>query len=360
MTTKKVAIVGTGKVSTIHADAFLHTKDVELVAVCGTSMAKAQAFAEKYNIEAFDNIASMMAKTKADIVSICTPHPRHAEVALPALEYGAHVLIEKPLASTLADCDAILQAAEKHKRKIGVISQRRYYPSSMRVHHAIQDGKIGKPALGIVTWLGWRGKDYYESDPWRGKWDTEGGGVLVNQLPHQLDLLLWYMGEIDALYGTWKNLNHPYIEVEDTALAIIQFKNGALGNIIASNSQDPALFGKVHVFGTNGASTGVQTDGGNMFIAGMNPLKESAFNDLWTVKGEEQLLEQWKQEDEAHFNKIDPSYYFHQLQFQDFLEAIDQDKKPFVDGYDGRRVVELFTAIYRCQKENQPIKFPLS
>ncbi|QNT78479.1 Gfo/Idh/MocA family protein [Entomobacter blattae] len=359
MKTLKVALIGTGKVSTIHADAFKHTPGTELVAVCGTSREKAQQFAAPYSLQGFDSVQKMIETTKADIVSICTPHPRHAEVAVPALEMGCHILVEKPLASSLEDCDAILQAAERYKRKVGVISQRRYYPSAMRMKNAITEGKIGNPILGVVTWLGWRGKDYYESDPWRGTWDKEGGGVLVNQLPHQLDMLLWYMGDIEELYGTWANLNHPYIEVDDTALAIIKFKNGALGNILASNSQNPALYGKVHVFGKKGASVGVQTDGGNMFIAGMNPLKEAAFNDLWTIPGEETNLAKWKEEDQAHFDSIDPSYYFHQKQIADFVEAIEHDRRPIVDGHDGRKVVELFTAIYRCQKENRPLKFPL-
>ena len=123
---------------------------------------------------------------------------------------------------------------------------------------AIEAGKIGKPVLGMVTMLGWRDKAYYDSDAWRGTWKGEGGGVLVNQAPHQLDLLLWYMGDVDEVYGVWKNLNHPYIEVEDTAVAVVKFKSGAVGNIVVSNSQNPALYGKVHVFGENGAGVGVR------------------------------------------------------------------------------------------------------
>lgn len=138
--------------------------------------------------------------------------------------------------------------------------------------------------------LGWRNEAYYRSDPWRGKWIEEWGGVLVNQAPHQLDILQWFMGPIDSLFGFWENLNHPYIEVEDTAAAAIRFKNGGLGNIVVSNSQHPALYGKVHVHGSNGASVGVQTDGGSMFIAGMSGMLEPPYNNLWTIPGEEQFL----------------------------------------------------------------------
>ena len=145
----------------------------------------------------------------------------------------------------------------------------------------------------------------------------EGGGVLVNQAPHQLDILLWYMGEIDEVYGQWKNLNHPYIEVEDTAVAIVKFKNGGIGNIIVSNSEKPGIYGKVHVHGENGASVGVQTDGGAMFIAGMSNILEPPVNDVWSVPGEEEMLAKWVEEDSAHFNSIDPMVYYMERQIEE-------------------------------------------
>ena len=207
--------------------------------------------------------------------------------------------------------------------------------------------------------LGWRDEAYYRSDPWRGKWDSEGGGVLVNQAPHQLDLLQWYMGPIEELYGYWDNLNHPYIEVEDTAVAIIRFKNGGLGNIIVSNSQNPALFGKVMIHGDNGASIGVQTDGGAMFIAGMSNITEPPVNDYWTVPGEEELLKKWQQQDSELFKSINAIEYYHQLQIEDFLLAVIEDRPPLVTGRDGLRTVEIFTAIYRSQRLKKPVKLPV-
>jgi predicted dehydrogenase len=187
----------------------------------------------------------------------------------------------------------------------------------------------------------------------------EGGGVLVNQAPHQLDILLWFMGEIDEVYGLWKNMNHPYIEVEDTAVAIVKFKNGAIGNIIVSNSQKPGIYGKVHVHGENGASVGVQTDGGAMFIAGMSGILEPPVNDIWSVPGEEKMLKKWIEKDSAHFNQIDPMVYYMERQIEDFLQAIENNSQPLVTGEEGRRTVELFTAIYRSTRDNQPVKFPL-
>ena len=143
-------------------------------------------------------------------------------------------------------------------------------------------------------------------------------------------------------------------------MAIVRFRSGALGNIVVSNSQKPGIFGKVHVHGQNGASVGVQTDGGAMFVAGMSSVVEPPINDLWTVPGEERLLEQWKKEDSDLFNGLPNAiaHYFH-LQAQDFLRAIVEGREPLITGEDGRRTVEIFTAIYRSQKTGAPVKFPL-
>ena len=149
------------------------------------------------------------------------------------------------------------------------------------------------------------------------------------------------MGEIDELYGIWDTLNHPGLEVDDTAAAIIRFKSGAIGNIVVSNSQNPALFGNVRVHGSNGASIGVQTDGGAMFIAGVSGIGEPPVNDLWTIPGEESLLSQFQKED------------------REFLKAIKDGTKPLISLEDGRRTVELITGIYRSCRDGKPVKFPL-
>jgi len=356
----RTAIVGCGKVGHLHAAALKSLPESEFVAVCARSPEKASAFAEKYHVAAFTDAAEMIARTKAEAICICTPHPQHVAPAIAAAKLGVHVLVEKPLASSLADCDAMLTTARESKTIISTVSQRRFYPSCRRIHQAIQTGKLGKPVLGTATIFGWRDEAYYQSDPWRGSWRHEGGGVLVNQSPHQLDLLIWYLGEIEEVFGYWANLNHPYIEVEDTAVAVVRFKNGALGNIIVSNSQNPALNARVSVHGANGASVGVQTDGGAMFVAGMSGVIEPAFNDIWTVRGEEHLLPQWKAEDAQLFKSVNPMEYFHRLQIQDFLRAIIEEKPPAVTGEDGRRTVELFTAIYRATRDRKPVQFPLA
>lgn len=356
----KTALVGVGKVTDMHARALAKLEESSFTAVCSRSREKAQAFASKYKVKAHTDVAEMVSSEKIDVVIICTPHPNHREPTIAALEAGAHVLIEKPLASSLEDCDAMIEASKRCKKQIGVVCQRRWYLPAMRVKEAIDAGRIGKPVFGTVNMLGWRDEAYYKSDPWRGTWKGEGGGVLVNQAPHQLDMLYWFMGEIEECYGLWSNLNHPYIEVEDTANAILKFKNGAVANIIVSNSQKPGIFGKVHVHGENGASVGVQTDGGAMFVAGMSSILEPPVNDLWTVPGEEQLLQQWVEEDSKFFNELPNQMdYFHERNIEDFLQAVLEGNDPKITGEAGRVTVEIFTAIYRSTRDGKAVKWPL-
>lgn len=355
----RTGVIGCGKVGDFHARAYATLPDSEFRAVCDANEDRAREFATRYGVNYYTDVAVMVRSEGLDVVSVCTPHPLHANPAVAAAECGCHVMVEKPLASTLKDCDAIIEAGERNHVTVGTMVQRRFYRPCMRLREAIQDGKIGKPILGMVTMLGWRDEAYYKSDSWRGTWNGEGGGVLVNQAPHQLDLLLWYMGDVEEVYGVWRNLNHPYIEVEDTAVAVVKFKNGGIGNIVVSNSQNPALYGKVQIFGENGAGVGVQTDGGAMFIAGVSSITEPPYNDLWNIPGEAENLQRWKQEDCDFFNQVDSMYYYHNLQLEDFLSAVKNGTKPLVDGREGRKTVELFTAIYRSTRENAVIRFPL-
>lgn len=354
-----VAILGCGKVAHLHAKAIENLSNARLAGVWSRSERTAADFATQYKVPWYPTIDELIRREQIDLAIICTPHPFHLDPAVEAARAGANLLIEKPLASTLEDSDAIINTCRNAGVKLGVISQRRWYEPVQRVKAAIEAGKIGTPVFGTINMLGWRDKAYYDSDEWRGTWKMEGGGVLVNQAPHQLDILLWYMGEVEEVYGQWRNLNHPYIEVEDTAVAIVKFKNGAIGNIIVSNSQKPGIYGKVHVHGENGASVGVQTDGGAMFIAGMSGILEPPVNDIWSVPGEEEMLETWNKEDAEHFNQIDPMVYYMEQQIEDYLQALESGREPLVTGKEGRRTVELFTAIYRSTRDNKPVRFPL-
>ena len=347
----RVGLVGCGKVGQIHAAALRSLPEAEFVAACDTHPNRAASF----GVRAFSNVATMLRDGGVEAVLIGTPHPLHAEAAVLAAEAGVHVLVEKPMAATLADCDAMLAAARKSGSTLGVISQRRFFEPVRRMKAAIDAGKIGRPALGVCLMYSWREPSYYASDPWRGKWDTEGGGVLVNQSPHQLDILLWLMGPAAEVSGYWANVNHPTVEVDDTAVATVRFRNGGLGSIVTSVSQKPGIYSKIHIHGTNGATLGVETDRGATFIAGVSTIAEPALNDLWTVSEEEHLLGEFQAEDRAKFREVDATVHYHALQIADFLQAIREGRPPLVTGDDGRAVVALFSAIYRSDRERRPI-----
>lgn len=354
----RTALIGCGKVGRTHAEALATLPESQFVAVCDADARRAQSFAADYGAAAFTDLAAMLEQSAVEALCICTPHPLHAGAVIAAAGHGVHALVEKPLAATLTDCDAMIAAADSAGVRLGVVSQRRLYAPVQRMKAAIDAGKIGRPALGTLLMLSWRDAAYYDSDPWRGTWTGEGGGVLVNQAPHQLDILQWLMGPIAEITGYVGNLNHPTIEVEDTASASIRFRSGALGSIIASNSQKPGIYSKVHIHGDNGASVGVQTDGGATFIAGMTGVQEPPVTDLWTIPGETHLLDSFVQADRDAFTKVDTATYYHRLQIQDFLHTITEDRPPLVTGAEGRIVVEMFTALYRSN--GQPVRFPVA
>ena len=354
------ALIGLGKVADTHAAALASLPASRFIAVCDPVLERCKAFAARYGVRAYQHVADLLDDAEVQVVTICTPHPTHAELAIRAAEAGRHVLVEKPMAIRLADCDAMIDAAATHRVKLGVVSQRRYYEPLIRMRRAISEGRIGQPALGTLMVLGWRSEEYYRLDPWRGTWAGEGGGLLVTQITHHLDLFQWLMGPVDELFGHWANLNHPSIEVEDTAVAVLRFANGALGSIVASNSQKPGLFARIHVHGTSGASVGVQVESGSSFVSGVTTEVAPPINDIWTIPGEEHLLPIWQQEDAERGATIDLTRDYHQQQIEDFLAAVIDNRAPAVSGEEGRKSVELFTAIYRSQRDGAPVRFPLA
>jgi len=352
----RTALVGCGKVASLHARALAHLPQSEFVAVIDTDLARATAFHERYGPAPFTNLSDALRQNKGEAVFLCTPHPLHASAAILAMDHGAHVLVEKPLAATLTDCDNMLAAAARNGVQLGIVSQRRLYEPVQRMKLAIDAGKIGKPVLAAVAMFSWRDEAYYRSDPWRGKWATEGGGVLVNQSPHHLDLLQWFMGGVTEVSGIAANLNHPYIEVEDTAAATIRFASGGIASLIVSLSQKPGLYTKIHIHGENGASVGAETDSGATFIAGMSGQAGPPLNDLWTIPGEEHLLAQFIAEDRARFETLpDSAEHYHALEIANFLAAIAANKPVPVPGAEGRKVVALFDAIYRASREKRVV-----
>ncbi len=347
--TVRFAILGPGKVADVHADALARIPDARLVAVSGRNAERAAALAEAVGARIDPGLEATLERGGVDAVIICTPHPLHAEQAIAAARAGLHVVVEKPMALDPADCDAMIAAADEAGVVLSVVSQRRWYLPVRRVREAIEGGRIGVPGLASVEVLGWRGADYYAMDAWRGTQVGEGGGVLVNQAVHQLDLLRWFLGPVAEVDAWTSNVNHPDLDVEDTLVAAIRFVNGALASFVASNSQRPGLHARVHVHGSSGASVGVETDAGSSFVAGVS-LPSSPRNDLWTIAGEEWALDRWVIEDAAALAGINPATYHHELQLRDVHAAIRDGRRPAVDGAAGRATVELIEAIYRAAR----------
>lgn len=181
--------------------------------------------------------------------------------------------------------------------------------------------------------------------------------MAVRQAPHYLDLLSWFLGPIVELHAFWDNYNHPNIEVDDTVVAAVRFQNGAMTSIILSNSQRPGFYGKIHLHGSSGASVGAETDSGSPFISGVTEKMAHPFNDIWTVPGEDHLLANWTTEDRSRPWNV--MTHYNEVQLADFLSAVIEDREPAVDGAAGRRVGEIFTAIYQSQRDRKPVRFPL-
>ena len=351
----KIGLLGYGKVASLYAEAARGLSKGLLVSAAGRNRERRNGFSEKWKIASRDTVEEMVRQDKVDLVIVTTPHPQHCEGALEALSAGCNVLVEKPMAMNTAQCDQMIAAAKKAGKPLSVVSQRSWFPACRRIRNAIDEGKLGKPSLLQLTILGWRDEAYYSSDPWRGKWASEGGGVLINQAAHQIDIMNWFMGgagSIEEIKGYWENFNHPYIEVEDSAVAVLKFKSGGMGSVLVSNSQKPGIYAKVHLHGSSGASAGVQTDGGAMFIAGVSNITEPPLNDLWTIPGEESLLAKFRAGDEAFFKSLGAgaTAHFFTQQIEDLCASIIEEKAPAVSAEDGRETVKFIETMYRLGK----------
>ncbi len=358
MATIKTGIIGCGGIASRHAASYATLAESEFVAVCDAQPDRAQKFAEEYGARPYTDTATMLRESGVQAVSICTPHPLHPRLLIQAAEAGVHAITEKPMGIELEECDRAIEAAHKAGTKQAVIFQRRFWPASMRLRKAIDDGKLGTPTLGSCVVRFSRPPSYYQRDAWRGKWASEGGGVLVNQAVHAIDMFQWYMGPIDTLFGHWANLTHPYIEVEDTATAVIKFKNGAQGTIEASVSPNKTnyTFARIVVYGSNGAWASVTE----------TPEGRVGLNDVWEIPGEEEEGKRLYQEalarDEYMFEPFSgkrPDASYHGLQIQEFLQAIQQNREPLVNGEEGRKSVEIIQAIYRSGRTGQNLSFPI-
>ena len=351
MTTEQhgVGIVGCGMIANFHAEAISGIDNAKLIGATSRNPESARRFAGERDCEAFDTLDAMLADDRISIISICTPSGSHLDPALAAAAAGKHVIIEKPLEISLARCDAIIKACEDAGVKLAGIVQSRFAPANQAVKQAIDEGRFGRLTLGDTYVKWWRPQDYYDSGGWRGTWALDGGGAFMNQAIHNVDLLLWFMGEVTDVCGMTATLAHDRIEVEDTANAIVRFASGALGTLEATTSVHPGLLKKTEIHGDAGTA-----------IVEHEHLLEWLFEDA--KAGDDELVASLAKQDGSTGGAADPkaiSAAGHRAQFEDFIHAIETDGQPLVDGREARRSVELILAIYASQWTGRRISLPL-
>lgn len=345
----RVGIVGCGKIAGNHARAFQQVPETTVVACCDTNPGRARAFGAQHRIAAALASVEEMLALDLDVVSVCTPHPVHEEVVLAAAASGRHVLCEKPVAVDLAAADRMIAATERAGVSFGVMFQRRFWPAAQRVKAAIDDGRIGRPVLGEVSVVLHRPSSYYAIDAWRGRWDTDGGGVLMTQAIHQIDMLCWLMGEPVWAFGQIRTHTHAAnIETEDTASAMIGFASGATATLTATTGAALNLGNRVNVMGETGAQASVLEF----------PEGAEGINDVWTVPGAVEFNTRWSVDARANLDIAEVNAglaEFHSRQIQDFAEAVRTGRLPAVTGRDAYTSLAVVLAVYESARTGRAV-----
>jgi len=342
-------IIGCGMIAKFHARAIGEIRGAKLVACHNRTIEKASAFASEFGGDAYDNLEEMLARKDIDVVTICTPSGAHLEPGVLAAKAGKHVLVEKPLEVTLKRCDALLAACKAAGVRVGTIFPSRFHESSKLLKQAVEQERFGRITMGdaYVKWF--RTQQYYDSGAWRGTWKLDGGGALMNQAIHSVDLLLWLMGNVTDVSASVATLAHERIEVEDVATATIRFANGALGVIEASTASFPGSLKRIEISGTHGMAT----------------LEEESII-RWTFAKEtardKKLMEEMKDNTKTGGGASDPTaigHAAHRKLFQDFIKSLGTERVSMVEGLEGRRSVELILAIYKAAKTGKRVTLPL-
>jgi len=336
------AVVGCGSISKAHIHAIHANQRATLSAVVDIVPERAKAVAEKNNCLWFSSIEEMLAKANVDVVNICTASGLHMEPALIAAQAGKHLMIEKPLEVTRERCDAIISACEEHNVLLGGIFQCRFFAANQLVKQAVAEGKFGQMVLGnaFVKW--YRPPSYYAETSWRGTRRFDGGGALMNQAIHHVDLLQWIMGQVTSVQAFSDRLLHKHIEVEDAVTAILRFASGAMGILQASTAVQPGYPKRLEIHGTMGGA--ILEDDLLVEQSGLkiDPKTEAAINQH--AGGA------------THSDPTALSYLGHELQISDFIEALCTGREPAVSGREARKAVDLVLAIYEAAESGQMVR----
>ena len=326
----KFAVVGAGVIGETHARLITSLTDgSELVAVVDVEADRATALSGKYGGEPVSDLDKACARPDVDAVSICLPSGLHADAAVTALKAGKHVIVEKPIDVTLAAADRLIDAEQRTGMTVAVISQRRFQQAPAFLRQAVTDGRFGRITTGIAESAFWRSQEYYDSGGWRGTVALDGGGALMNQGIHVVDLLLWMLGEPVEVRAYSDRLAHERIDVEDAVAATVRFRSGAIGSIVATTSAYPGRPVRLSVYGDRGSAVIENDDLVAFETADEEPAPE--------VSGTEVA--------DAHL-----------AQYVDFIEAVRDGRPPSIGTRDGRRALELVLGVYESARTGGPVK----
>lgn len=344
----RYALIGCGRISTNHIKAAI-ANQLELVAVCDIIPEHMEAVLEKHEkkedrtIARYTDYKKMIEETKPELVSIATESGLHGQIALECIRHGIHVIIEKPMAMSLAEADRIIQLAEEYHVKVSACHQNRFNIAVQEMRKALETGRFGRISHGSIHVRWNRNQDYYTQAPWRGTWEQDGG-ALMNQCIHGIDLLRWMLGdEIESVYGVTRQQFHSYLEAEDVGMAVVKFKNGVVATIEGTTNVYPQnLEETLYLFGENGT---VKLGG-----------KSTNNIEVWNFASETEKDYKNKSLKEATSNVYGNG---HTSLFADVVCAIREDREPYVDAHAGRRALELVLAVYKSQKTGEVVEFPL-
>lgn len=340
-----VGILGTGLSATMHVQAVRSVPNVEVIAVAGTSSEKATAFAVEHGIpSSFGSADELLERSPVDAIHLCTPPFARERYVVEAARAGIHVLIEKPMARTVAEADRMIAACREGGVTLGAMFQMRFMPLPRAIKNDLLDGRLGRVFLADCYAKWWRNPEYYAASSWRGRREQEGGAVLINQAIHSIDLLQWLAGPVVRVTGVVATALH-HIEMEDVAVATVEFASGAMGIIEASTATYPGFAERIELHGERGAMLLHQGQG----------VVEWHGRD-----GSSERIEASAQRNESSSDPAKVSLVGHVAQFIDFYDAIREGRLPSVDGTEGRRALEIVEALRRSSEQGGiPVGLPL-
>ena len=342
------ALIGCGRISTNHIKAAVNNK-LNIVAVCDVVEENMESLLAKHglrnenSIKRYTDYKQLIEENDIELISIATESGLHAEIALYCIEHDINVIIEKPMAMSIADANKIIEMAEKKNVKVSACHQNRFNIAVQEMRKALEAGRFGKLSHGTIHVRWNRNQNYYTQAPWRGTW-AQDGGALMNQCIHGIDLLRWMMGdEVEEVYGVTRQQFHDYLEAEDIGMAVVKFKNGAIATIEGTTNVYPRnLEETLYLFGEKGTVKLGGTSTNNI--------------DVWDFLDETEEDNKNKGLEEETCNVYGNG---HTSLFADVIDAINNDRKPYVDAVAGRNALEMILAIYKSQKTGQPVKLPL-